>query len=247
MNRRGILGAAFAGMGLALAACQSNGEGDGGGVRTGNDAEGAVLIDAVRIAKIDRSTVNQDGKVRYWVDNISGTDQDDLAWSVSFLFPPQKSDVSVTETAETTSERSLTLLRGDANKLLEAQCGAFAEMKARGQPVLGTRLNVAFSPPVMTLARDANTAGTRFLGKIECVGQSNVWEGDQLVLEFENITNAKVSDLELQVVFVDTRAKSKWRAIPAMGPGQRAKVAVDLKGLDMGSRDFLVKVRQQAL
>lgn len=242
---------ALAAIAACAAACASTDDENGSpGNRGPNDAESAVLAESVQIARVDRSTVNKDGKVRYYVDNISGSDQEDLAWSVSFVFPrgESSSEISVSAEEETTAEKSLILLRGERNKVLEAECGAFAERRSRGQSVIGTRLNMIPNPPVLTLARAPDgSPGTRFLGRIECVGQSSIWDGDQLVLEFENVSGGKVTNLELQVVFVDTRAKSKWRAIPPLAPGQRGKVAVDLKGIDMGERSFLVKVRQQAL
>jgi hypothetical protein len=257
MIRSGIRGLApalaCAALALSAAACQSNGDGGGGGggARSGSDAEGAVLGGgAVRIGKIDRSAAATSGVARYWVDNISGTDQEDLVWSVTFTFPPAKGggDIELAEEAETTSEKTLVLLRGETAKLLEAQCAAFESRRQAGQAVTGTRLNVMSNPPVLTLARAPGHPGTRFLGKIECVGQSDVWaSNDEMTIEFENVSTSKAADLEVQVVFTDTRARTAWKAIPPIAPGARAKVVVDLRGVDMGARDFLVKVRQQAL
>lgn len=251
---------------LAAAAggCASDGEPDDDPgasgatrLRGGSDAEGTVLAGAVRITRIDRGTMNQDGKVRYTIENVSGVDQEDLAWSVSFVYPKGDSerDLGVSAVEETTAEKSLVLLRGEKNKVLDAQCGAFADRKARGQQITGTHLNVAPNPPVMTMARDADKGqpGTRFAtGRIECVGMTDIWAPDeQITLEFENVSASKVANLELQVVFIDAAGKpisrSKWRAIPSMAPGARAKTTVELQGLDMGDRSFNVKVRQQAL
>lgn len=262
-----MLAAALAGAGTS--GCQSGGGGDPGGGGGGggggetvpastsrgtSDAEGSVVAGVARISRIDRSTVNQDGKVRYVLDNVSGADQEDLLWSVSFLFPGRSvgaGAISTDEQAETTSEKTLILLRGEQGKVLEAQCGALAEHRARGETVIGTRLNVAPNPPVPTLARTASQRGTMLAsGRLECVGQSDIESPaspTELVLEFENLSSAKVSDLELQVLFVSSRVRSKWRAIPAMAPGQRGRVVVDLQGLDIGDRSFLVKIQQQAL
>lgn len=248
----------------ASGGCATDGDsGDepGGGAaartRGGSDSEGALLGDAVRITAIDRSTMNTDGKVRYTVENVSGVDQEDLAWTVSFVFPMGESEreLGVSAAEETTAEKSLVLLRGEKNKVLEAQCGAFGDRRARGQQVTGTHLNVTTNQPVMTTARrpETGTPGTRFAtGRIECVAMSDIYApGDQLTIEFENVSTTKVGNLELQVVFIDAAGKaisrSKWRAIPAMAPAARAKATVDLAGLDMGDRSFLVKVRQRAL
>ena len=237
---------------LSAAACASpDGGGGGSAMRTGSDAEGAVLVDAVRVVKIDRSEMGTAGRVKYTVDNVSGADQEDLVWSVTFTFPPKRAtgegEIELPEESETTAERPLRILRGETGRVLDAVCGAFGERTARGQPVLGTRLNVSSNPPVLTLARTASSQGTRFANnRIECVAQSDIWaSAESLTIEFENVSNAKVSDLEVQVLFTDSKARSKWKPLPSMGPGQRAKATLDIRGLDLGSRDFLVKVRQQ--
>jgi hypothetical protein len=252
MNRstpRRLLGAAACALAGLLAACESNGGGGAPG-RTGSDAEGTVLAEGVRIASIDRSAMAGEGRVTYRVDNVSGRDLDDLVWSVTFVFPRRSGmgDIQVEEETETTAERPLGLQRGEQGRAVVAVCGAFAERRAMGQQAIGTRLNVASNPPVLTVARAADgTPGTRFAAnRIECVGQSDIWaDAESLTIEFENVSGQKVTDLEVQAVFVDTKARTKWKAIPSMAPGQRAKATLDLRGLDLGGRDFLVNVRMQ--
>lgn len=238
---------------VSLGACQSDGDHEGGGGgRSSSDAEGALLADAVRIVKIDRAAVNTEGRVRYTVDNVSGVDQEDLTWSVSFLFPPRQgeSDIAVAEESETTSERSLVMLRGDSGKVLDAVCGAFNERRAAGQPVIGTRLRVAKNEPAFPMARAPGSQGTRFLNKLEMVSVSNIEDATdptELVLEFENFSGGKVSELEVQAVFPRSGMRTKWKALPAAGPGQRTRAVLDLRGVNIGDRQFLVKVRQQDL
>ncbi|MCE9634739.1 MAG: hypothetical protein K8T90_03450 [Planctomycetes bacterium] len=239
---------------VSLGACASDGDGgsSGGGGRSSSDAQGALLADAVRIASIDRNAVNTEGRVRYVVDNVSGADQEDLTWSVSFLFPPRQveSDISVAEESETTSERSLVMLRGDAGKVLDATCAAFNERRAAGQAVIGTRLRVAKNEPAFPMARSAGSPGTRFLNKLEMVAVSNIEDASdptELVLEFENISGSKASELEVQAVFPRSGMRTKWRALPAAGAGQRTRAVLDLRGVNIGDRQFLVKVRQQDL
>lgn len=232
---------------VPAAACGSLDDGQG---RARTDEAGAVIAEVVRVASVDRSSVNQDGRVRYVVDNLSAADTEDLVWSVTFVFPRGAGggEIEVDEVAETTAERPLKLARGEKGRLLEAVCGQFAERRAAGQAVVGTRLNVLVNPPVFTVARDASgNPGTRFANnRIECVGQSDIYADDgTLSIEFENVSDRRVSDLRVQVVFTESRDRTKWKAIPEMAPGQRAKVTLDIRGLRLGARDFLVKVEAQ--
>jgi len=245
----------------ALAGCQSGGgepTGDGGDPagRVGSDSVGTTLLDTVRITGIDRSSTQQDGVVRYTVENVSGQDQEDLVWSVSYVFPSRDSggDIVLAEEAETTAERVLVLFRGEKGKVLVATCGALEQRRAQGQKIVGTRLVVAANPPVFPFARTAAQEGTKFAsGRLECVGQSSIWgepgspPPDALSIELENVSKGPVANLELQVVFSETNARTKYVVIPATQPGERTLVTVDLRGLDLGGRDFLVKVRPRGI
>jgi hypothetical protein len=218
------------------------------------DAEGAVLSfggePLARIVKKDTSQLGS-GKVRYVLENVSGQNQEDLVWSVSFSLPPGKmtSEIQMREQVETTSERYIVLFKNDKEKALEAECPNFDPSR----PIRGTQLRLGIDAPAMTFARGSDgTSGTRFYGgRVECVGISGedglYNDPPALWIEFENVSDRKVSDLELQVVFTDTNGRTKWKGLPSMAPGARTRVDVDLAGVDMGGRAFLVKVRQKAL
>jgi hypothetical protein len=239
---------------LALAvACGVAGgcNGTDDGRRMGDDA-GQIVGEVARSVKVDRTTVNQDGRVRYWIENISGQDQEDLVWSVTFHLPPEVKDgLEVPEQGEVTSERGLVLYKDDKARLVEAECPNWTEIRARGKKILSTTLNLQVQQPVPTIARNATERGTVFDGgRLECVGMDpdDLLGKDSTWIEFENVSSRKLLDLELQYVFAGAAARTKWKSIPALAPGQRARVEVDLRGLGLGTdRDFMVKVRQQAL
>lgn len=247
-DRKGMgRGLAIVSAALLAAACAS-GEGGGGGARYVSDAPGQVVPpdEVVRIVEADRSGLAETGRVRYRVENVSGREQSDLVWSVTFHFPAEVRDgLAMPEVSETTSEMPLKLVAGGKSEVLEATCPNFARYSAAKIPVLATRLNLQVEEPVRTVARSSDgSPGTLFLsGKVECVGMSDDLYGQStLWLEFQNVTNTKLPPFEVQAVFPDTGARTKRKAGAALEPGQRTRVELDLEGVDMGNREFAVKV-----
>lgn len=236
----------------ALAAgCASDG-GAGGGTPTPtvNDAAGQEpLPGIVRIAKVDRAP---DGKVTYYLENVSGKLQEDLACRVNFLYAPTgKGAIAIADDWEPTALRDLVLLKGDTAKEVAA------ENPRPGQPVKATTITVENTPPVAAVMREGNQkgTGTLFLNRaLECVGMASEDEvhAGKLWIEVENVSNRKVSDLEARAVFVDStgekKAETKWTRMADLQPGARGRIAFDLSGLGrVGTFAFLVKVRQQTL
>ncbi len=82
---------------FAVQGCNSTGGGGGGttgssapNVATSSegDSEGDVLAGGrLRIARIDASTLNTDGTVRYFLENLSGKLEEDIIYSVQFFHP----------------------------------------------------------------------------------------------------------------------------------------------------------------
>lgn len=240
---------------LALAAVPMWGcaaPGDGGGRGAVGDAAGQVIApdNVARIQSVDRSTASRDGRAKYVIENVSGADQEDLVWSVTFWFPPEIRDgIEMPEVSETTGERALVLLRGE-KKAVDALCPDFQRYAAAQKPVLGTRINLQVQQPILTVPRNSDgSPGTRFVAnKLECVGMiDDLYGQSSLWIEFENVSATKLTDLELQIVFPSSGARTKWKSIPSLAPGQRSRIDVDLGGVDVGDRSFTVKVRQQAL
>lgn len=231
---------------LAAAACGSSG--GGGGSQYASDAVGQLVApdQVVRIVELDRAELEKDGRVRYRVENVSGKDQLDLVWSVTFQFPSEVRDGMVMpEVSETTSEMPLKLLAGGKSEMLVATCPNYARYASAKIPVLATRLNLQVEEPVRTVARGADgTPGTVFLsGKIECVGMENDLYGKSVLwLEFQNVTQTRLPPFEVQAVFPETGARTKRKSGSALEPGQRTRVELELDGLDLGDREFAVKV-----
>lgn len=247
---RSMLVAALAAA-FAAAGCGSSGGETGGGGGGPNDQPGDIVEfggqQVARIVSVDRGTARQDGKVRYVIENVSGRDQEDLVYSVTFAFPPgaMGGDIAMQYELDTTVERGFALFSNDRSKALDA----VMPEASRAGALLGTKLNLAIEPPALTMSRSASGPGTRFVGnRLECVGQAP-FEDDpsELWLEFENVSNQKLSNLEVQILFVDTKARTKWKSMPTVNPGERKRVNPDIRGLDAGDRRFLVKVRQAAL
>jgi hypothetical protein len=103
--------------------------------------------------------------------------------------------------------------------------------------------------PVPARARSENEPGTLFLsGKLECVGMSEDLYGQTtLWLEFENVTSSRLPPFEVQAVFGERRVRTPKKGGPGLDPGQRAKVELDLTGLELGDRSFAVKVNFRGL
>ena len=234
---------------IACGACSSNGGTSGGGIGhpVGGDAAGeAALAGVVRIAKVDRAP---DGKVTYYLENISGKTQEDLTYRIDFMFPPKSTGaIDVREDHRVTPEKDLVLLKSDTAK-------AVTEPNPEpGNQVQATRILVQDSPPVGVVARDASGAGTLLLnGTIECVGLSpeddRFGDSPTLWIELENVSGRPISSLEAKAVFVGSvdKKQTKWTAVKDMKPGARARIAFDLAGMGrVSTYNFFVKIRQQA-
>ena len=242
---------AAAALALCAAACASGEGGGGGGSKFANDAAGQLVPpdEIVKIVEADRAGLEKDGRVRYRIENVSGRDQPDLVWSVTFHFPSEvREGVAMPEVSETSSETALKLVAGGKSEVLEATCPNYGRYAAAKIPVLATQFNLAREEPVRTIARSADgTPGTLFLsGKVECVGMSPDLYGQKtLWLEFQNVSTAKIAPFEAQAVFPSggqQNNRTKKKTGPSLEPGQRGRVELDLDGVDMGDREFTVKV-----
>lgn len=230
----------------------NDGPGTGGSGDNTDDSVGYVLPPdgVVKIVEIDRKELQTAGKVRYRVENISGSEQADLVWSVTFVFPPEeRGEFLLPEVTEPTSEFPLKLVAGGRSEMLEVVCPNWSKYAQAGTKVKATRLNLAREEPVPARARTGSEPGTYFLsGKIECVGMSDDLYGQTtLWIEFENVTGSKLPPFEVQAVFAITGARTPKRVGPGLEAGQRGKVELDLAGLDLGDRSFAVKVNFRRL
>lgn len=210
------------------------------------------LPSIVRIKSVDRAP---DGTARYVVANISGRDQEDLAYFISFFFPspPEEDDrVAIKKLGdrETTPQRDLVLLRGTEREIS-------AQNPRPGAPCLGTTIDVVNNEAVPVVMR-ADTAGTLFLNKsLECVamsGEDDLRVSKKLWLEFENVSGRPVSEIEAKAQFHDPGAanakvaETKWMTLRDVQPQQRTRVEFDLSALPrLSNTIFLVKIRQQSL
>jgi hypothetical protein len=234
---------------LSLGACAGDGA-SRSGAQVRGDAPGEVVLPGkVRIARIDRQPA---GRVTYYLENIAGSLQEDLSYHIDFLYKPVVgSAIEIREDRNTTPERDLVLLKGDAAK----QCAA--DNPRPGVEYITTQISVSESPPIAVVARDASNRGTLFLnGALECVGMSS--EDDiragTLWIEVENNSNRPVSELEAKAAFVDQmvgtkHAETKWTPVKDLrGEGDRARIEFNLAGLGKVSQyTVLVKIRQQSL
>ena len=201
----------------------------------------------VRLKSVERTP---EGGVRYVVENISGRDQEELAYFVSFFFPSQE-DTAIKKLGDrdTTPQRDLVLLRGTEREITAAN-------PRPGAPCLGTTIDVLNNEAVPVVTR-GDTPGTLFLNKsLECVAMST--EDDlrdsKLWIEFENVSRRAISELEAKVQFHDPGAanrkvgETKWTPVRDIQPGQRGRVQFDVASLGrLSNTIFLVKIRQQAL
>lgn len=240
---------------LALPGCNS---GDGVKTDTGpvagsmNDHAGdEPLAGIVRIKNVERSADGASAK--YMVENVSGRDQEDLAYFVSFFFPATKgSAIDTVGDRETTPQRDLVLLRGTSREIT-----AVNPYPRPGQVCLGTTIDVVNNEAVPVVTR-GDTAGTLFLNKsLECVamsGEDEVRESKKLWIEFENVGTRAISEIEAKAQFHDPGAgnakvgETKWTNVRDVQPKQRTRVEFDLASLGrLTNKTFLVKVRQQSL
>ena len=227
-----------------------------------SDAAGDQPVPGVvRIDRVDRSTLATDGTVRYYLDNVSGEDQENLTARVIFYYPPtQQSDIALPFDTDVTEEKSIALFRGQGGFEFAAASRAFTERQAAGESILATRIELIVEELVQTVARDDTSPGTLLLnGQLECVGISP-WElrsgmegGDpQLWLELQNVSAQRVSNVEVRVVFFDgdedvRKAETAWAKLPALAPGERARATIDLAGIDLTQARrwrFFVRTRQ---
>lgn len=235
----------------ALAGCQSPGDAADTGPAAGsmNDHNGdEPLRGIVRIKNVSRTA---DGSVKYLVENISGRDQEDLGYFVSFFFPAEeKTVVKKVGDRETTPQRDLVLLRGSEREIT-------AQNPRPGVLCLGTTIDVLNNEAVPVVTRGDNP-GTLFLNRsLECVAMSSeddVRESKKLWIEFENVSSRPVSEIEAKAQFHDPGAanakvgETKWTSVRDVQPKARTRVEFDLSSLGrLSNRIFLVKVRQQSL
>ena len=244
------LAAAAAACGGIVGGNEGNAGGNGGPVT--DDAVGKVLPpdSVVRILEIDRSQLQTAGKVRYRVENVSGSEQPDLMWSVTFVFPPEESgELLLPDVKESTAEMPLRLVADGRSEFLEAVCPNWTKYSTAGTQVEATRLNMQVEEPVPARARSGSEPGTYFVaGKLECVGMSDDLYGEStLWLEFENVTATRLPPFEVQAVFGERRVRTPKKGGPGLDPGQRARVELDIAGLDLGDRSFAVKVNFRGL
>jgi hypothetical protein len=248
-----VLGAALAASALALVACDSSSGSRGAAplAEAKSDQAGEEpLAGVVRIKSVTRAP---DGGVRYVLENISGKDQEDLSYFISFLFPSQVGTaITMLGDREATPQRDLVLLRGTEKELA-------AGNPRPGTASQGTRIDVFSNEAVPVVARSAGEPGTLFFNKtIECVAMAP--EDDQrganprLWIEFENVSANSITDIEAKVQFHDPSAgnrkvgETNWTPLSNLSPHQRARIDFDLSGVGrISNRIFLVKIRQQAL
>jgi len=205
----------------------------------------------VRIVEIDRSALEREGRIRYRVQNVSEREQPDLVWTVTFEFPPDaRSGWVRPHVAEVTSEMPLRLVSGGRSELLEAVCPNFERYVEMGTPVVATRLHVQVESPVPTRPRSRDgTRGTIFLsGNIECVGMlEDLHRQESMWIDFENVSQARLPPFEVHAVFTSTKARTPKSGGPALAPGARCRVVLDLRGVDGSDSWFAVKVNYRRL
>lgn len=237
---------------ILLGACASNGGGAEGGAGnghpTGGDVDGKIALPGVvRIAKVAHAP---DGKVTYYLENISGKVQEDLTYWIDFSYPAVGNGaIEIREDHRVTPERDLVLLKSDLDKPVTES------NPEPGKKVESTKITVQDSPPVAVVARDASGSGTPLLnGALECVGLSpeedRFGDSPTLWIEVENVSGKAISGLEAKAVFVGSADKkqSKWTGVKDLKPGARARVEFNLAGLGrLSTYTFFVKIRQQSL
>ncbi len=243
----------------ALSACASNAE-QSPATQATSDAAGAELANgAVRIASVDRSTLQTDGSVRYVLDNASNEDQEHLTARVVFYYPPTGTgSIALPFDTDVTDEIGVLLFKGQRGYELRATSRAFADRKAKGDQVLATRLDVQVEELIPTTARDGGVGGTRLLnGQLECVGIAsedlrNGLDGaaPEFWVEIENVAGRAIGNVEARAVFIDgvrgvRTGETKWSKVPRLEPGSRVKVPFDLSGAgEVRNRPFVIQVRQ---
>jgi hypothetical protein len=253
VSRIGILSCVAAlSAGLSLIGCSSSSDGRAAPGKAGSSAlndqaGGEPLPGVVAIRRVDRAP---DGGVRYAIQNISGKDQEDLAYFISFFYESQLGTaIETVGDRETTLERDIDLLRGAEKEIAAAN-------PRPGKKPLGTELTVRESPPVAAVARSGGVRGTgsTFMNReLECVGMATEDEvrAGSLWLDVENVGTKAVTDLEAKAVFVDSGtaqriAETKWRPVGDVLPGRGpTRVKFDISELGRVSHlTMLVKIRQ---
>lgn len=221
------------------------------------DAAGVALMAAdgtplARVVEIDTSRLAAAGIAGYVVDNVSDRDHEDLEFTITYHFSPTPQAGPLTmNDVEATAERPLTLFRSDRRKRLDGTCPGWTPERATR--LRGTTLRLVDSLPAALIARGPGPGTTLFNGRLECIAMATAGELDspspRLWVELENIDprSRRASDLEAQAVFPSTGARTKWKSVPTIAPGQRARVEFDLKNVPMGDRECALKIRPQTL
>lgn len=216
------------------------------------DTVGTVLAEGrLRIVAIDRSRLETEGEVTYRVVNIAGRGGD---FSTCIQFhgdprPPYPSPDLVETLIATSAKFTVHLAGGEETSVTErcaAPAGAQGDRPATAQPRT-TRMVATFELPELTVARNASTGqrGSTFVnGKLECVGLSDLWDdASGLEVHLENVSSERIPGLfEVSAIFVDTGERCAPNALPALAPGQVARVRLDLTGVALGGRAFRVRV-----
>lgn len=241
---------------ISAVSCNSTGSasGSGGGAAARvvgePDAPGTqVLPGVVTIADIDRSAMNTEGIVRYYIDNVSGEDQEDLVYFVQFFRPPTASGIKIEFLSEPTTETPLVLFKSDRRREIAVRSDDAATWK----DISTTRLTVNKMEAVPTVAREGSQSGTTFLnGALECTGfQGDFFQAEPaLALELTNVSEKPATDLEIRVVFKDgkNRKETDWKRLAPMKPGQSMDVSFDLSGMGREVRGICwVQVRPAPL
>lgn len=267
-NTTPVAAVALALLGL-LAGCNGGtGGSSGGGGNTGgggtvvsgeyNDAVGPVTYDEggteiVRIASVDRSTLETDGTVRYVLENVSGQNLEGLTYMVQFYLPATgavgEGSISLGFDTELTLPQSLSLYTSEPRMQIEAKCS-----KWTGGKMLGTKIYVEEERPRPTIPRaDASErgSGTQFMnGLLECVSMDGLFDSPmRLELTLENTSTQHIGGLLVQAVFLDLDAETpigetEWESLPSAAPGQRIVKEFDVSKAARTGRNVWIRIKQ---
>ncbi len=236
---------------------------DNGGATPANtlkvpvDRAGESPLDGViKIVDIDRSTMNKDGVVRYYVENLTGDLVENLVYTVMFTYPaaPNKERGAIDLPFESvgTPEQFINLAPADTRKEIAVVCPEFEQRAALGQKIQSTKLTVFEDAPAPAVVRTRSSAGSTFFGgALELVGLAN----DELYnnppsfwIEIENISRAS-ANCEVKVIFLELDGKTmsgqtKWQPLGAIQPGTSKRKDIDLTGAGrVKGKGFWIKAR----
>ncbi len=208
-----------------------------------SDGPGDVPLEGVvRIVDVDRSTLQDDGTTRYYVENLTNALVENLVFSVAFYYPPGSNlapgALRLPYESVGTPEQFLNLQPSDSQRVIVASCPEFLTRRARGASIASTRLTVYVEAPALPLPRTDGARGSTFVGgAIEltgCLDDGLYDTPPSLSLEFENVSQRAV-DTEIRVIFLEpdghtTAGATAWQRLDVISPGARRRVDVDLSG-----------------